>query len=68
MLTSILRNKVLTPLFQPIVDLNGGDIIGHEGLIRGPQDCPLHSPIALFETARREGRVLELNHSAIRLI
>src|SRR5690606_27821922 len=29
-------------------------------LIRGPVDSPLHSPIVLFEAARREGRVLEL--------
>lgn len=60
MLETILHDKGLIPLFQPIVDLNGGGVIGHEGLIRGPVDSPLHSPIALFEAARREGRVLEL--------
>lgn len=60
MLQTILQDKVLIPLFQPIVDLNGGDVIGHEGLIRGPEESSLHSPVALFEAARREGRVLEL--------
>lgn len=60
MLNSILQDNRLIPLFQPVVDLNGGGIIGYEGLIRGPMDSPLHSPIALFDRARRDGRVAEL--------
>lgn len=57
---SVLRDAALTPLFQPIVDLNDGRIIGYEGLIRGPADSPLHAPTVLFEAARRHGRVGEL--------
>src|SRR5690606_5782632 len=58
--SSILQRESLTSLFQPIVDLNGGGIIGYEGLIRGPGNSPLHSPVVLFELARREGRMEEL--------
>lgn len=57
---SVLRDAALTPLFQPIVDLNEGRIVGYEGLIRGPADSPLHAPTVLFEAARRHGRVSEL--------
>ncbi|NLC37104.1 MAG: GGDEF domain-containing protein [Alcaligenaceae bacterium] len=60
MLNSILQDNRLSPLFQPVVDLNGGGIIGYEGLIRGPLDSSLHSPIALFNRARRDGQVVEL--------
>lgn len=40
----IIEHRRLTPLFQPIIDMKSGRIIGHEGLIRGPSDSPLHSP------------------------
>lgn len=60
LLDSLLRDAALTPLFQPIVDLDDGRIIGYEGLIRGPQDSPLHAPAMLFDAARRHGRVREL--------
>lgn len=57
----ILRGKKLTPLFQPIVDLNRRTIFGYESLIRGPSDSPYHSPITLFEMAIRSGKLLELD-------
>ena len=58
--SSILQRESLTSLFQPIVDLNGGGIVGYEGLIRGPEGSPLHSPVVLFELARQDGRIEEL--------
>lgn len=60
MFDSVVREGALTPLFQPIVDLDDGEIIGYEGLIRGPSDSPLHAPTVLFQAARRNGRVAEL--------
>lgn len=35
-LDDILRDRQLTPVFQPIVDIQFGAILGYEGLIRGP--------------------------------
>ena len=53
LLSRILRNRELTALFQPIVHLQDGVIVGYEGLIRGPAGTPLHGPLALFDAARR---------------
>ncbi|WP_235606839.1 GGDEF domain-containing protein [Syntrophotalea acetylenivorans] len=65
MLTEILHDilvgEQLTALFQPIVDLKGGGIVGYESLVRGPSNSPLHSPSNLFSVAARCGRLLELD-------
>lgn len=54
-LERIIRASLLTPLFQPVVDIGQRRIYGHEALIRGPADSALHMPEALFGAARREG-------------
>ncbi len=36
-LQQLIDGKRLTPLFQPIVALEGGRIVGYEALIRGPE-------------------------------
>jgi diguanylate cyclase (GGDEF)-like protein len=58
-LQSILDQRKLSALFQPIMDLSGGTILGYEGLIRGPADSLLHSPINLFAVAKQQGLSLE---------
>ncbi|WP_458526071.1 EAL domain-containing protein [Onishia taeanensis] len=60
-LDHIITTEDLTVLFQPIVDGNHPRIFGYEALIRGPSDCPLHSPLMLFGTAEHEGRLVELD-------
>ena len=65
-LNEILVNKRLNAVFQPIINMKTADIIGHEGLIRGPADSPLHSPLKLFNTARQYGKVAELEYLARR--
>lgn len=60
-LNYILDNAALTPIFQPIVSLQESRIYGYEALIRGPSDSILHSPINLFDTASRHGRLAELD-------
>jgi len=60
-LFEILQTKNLTPLFQPIVDLNRRTIFGYESLIRGPSDSSYHSPVTLFDIAIRSGRLMELD-------
>ena len=44
LLLDILENGTLQAVFQPIIDLRAGLLIGYEGLIRGPSDSPLHAP------------------------
>ncbi len=65
-LREILDGKRLNAVFQPIIDMKTAEVIGHEGLIRGPADSPLHSPMKLFNTARKYGMVTELEYLARR--
>jgi EAL domain-containing protein (putative c-di-GMP-specific phosphodiesterase class I) len=59
-LQDILDKRDLSALFQPVIDLSNGTILGFEGLIRGPADNPLHSPANLFGAAREQGLTFEI--------
>ena len=59
-LDEIREQRKLSALFQPIIDLKSGEFLGFEGLIRGPSDSPLHSPINLFGAAEQQGLSLEV--------
>lgn len=61
-LHDILAGRKLSALFQPIIHMHSGDIIGYEGLIRGPSDSPLHAPMNLFKVARAHDLTLEVEH------
>lgn len=52
--------------FQPLVELERAQILGFEALTRGPADSALHSPLVLFETAARCGRLVELERLVVR--
>lgn len=59
-LSAILAQRSVHCLFQPIVCLSEGRILGYEALSRGPSNSPLHSPLNLFAIARQAGRLSEL--------
>ena len=59
-LQEIIALRQLTALLQPIVRIADGEIIGHEGLIRGPQHSTLHNPQPLFAAAFACGLQMEL--------
>jgi diguanylate cyclase (GGDEF)-like protein len=63
----LIANNALTAVFQPIVRFADGEIIGYEGLIRGPAGSPLESPAALFEQAAQEDRAIALEQAAARV-
>jgi len=52
----------LSIAFQPIVRLGGGEVVGHEALLRGPAP-----PDVLFAQAEREGRLGAFDASVWRL-
>jgi diguanylate cyclase (GGDEF)-like protein len=52
-LERIITSRDLSPVFQPVFEFSAPAIAGYEALIRGPSDSELHSPIALFETAKK---------------
>jgi EAL domain-containing protein (putative c-di-GMP-specific phosphodiesterase class I)/GGDEF domain-containing protein len=62
----LIAQRKLSAVFQPIVDFDGGSILGYEGLIRGPAGSPLEWPDALFAQAEREGVSIALEHAAAR--
>lgn len=68
LLLSILDNGTLHPLFQPIMDLQQGQLIGYEGLVRGPSDSELHLPLALFRTAERANLLVRLESLCIDVV
>ncbi|MGV8893168.1 MAG: GGDEF domain-containing protein [Burkholderiaceae bacterium] len=61
-LHEIIDLQLLSALFQPIIQLQNGEIIGYEGLIRGPSDSPLHSPLTLFKVAWANNMTVKLEH------
>lgn len=52
-LQRLVSQRLLKPLFQPIIGLDSPRILGYEALIRGPEDSPLHTPDTLFAVAQQ---------------
>lgn len=61
-LRQVIDQQELTALFQPIINMQSGEIIAYEGLIRGPSDSPLHSPLNLFRVAAAANLGVEVEH------
>ena len=59
-LTDALRPGAIRSVFQPIVDLDTGQVVAYEALARGPQG-PLERPDLLFAAARAAGRLADLD-------
>jgi diguanylate cyclase (GGDEF)-like protein len=58
---SIVSNKLITTLFQPIFDIENEVIVGYEALTRGPKNSPLYSPDLLFQAAEQYNLLSELD-------
>ncbi len=67
-LQHVLANGLLNAVFQPIISLKTGAILGVEGLIRGPSQTPIESPSALFSAARRHDLLDSLDAECRRCI
>ncbi|MCO8278028.1 EAL domain-containing protein [Actinoplanes sp. TRM 88003] len=52
---TILRHRLVTPLFQPIVDLDTGTVVAVEALARGPVGSCLERLDRLFAAASQAG-------------
>jgi len=64
-LSRLLKERSLSPVFQPIVSMADGSIYAHEALIRGPKGMPLHTPDALLAAARKEGLLLDFEIACV---
>ncbi|MEA2401563.1 MAG: hypothetical protein QOK00_1966 [Thermoleophilaceae bacterium] len=58
----LLDGRLVTPVFQPVVDLDSRLVVAYEALARGPAGSPLEQPAALFPVAREAGRLAELDY------
>ncbi|MCY1143757.1 EAL domain-containing protein [Actinoplanes sp. Pm04-4] len=54
---TILRHRLVTPVFQPIVDLATGAVVAAEALARGPAGTRLERPDELFAAANEAGQL-----------
>ena len=62
-LQRIIRGADLRTLFQPVVDLGSGEVMGFEALARGPESSVFEQPRALFAESDRLGLAIELDHA-----
>ncbi len=60
-LQDVLLGHQITTVFQPILDLTTGAVLGFEALSRGPVGTQQHSPLHLFEAANATDLVFELD-------
>ena len=60
-LAEVLESGDLRAVYQPLIELASGDVVGYEALIRGPAGSPLESPAELFSAARASGQLGELD-------
>jgi EAL domain-containing protein (putative c-di-GMP-specific phosphodiesterase class I) len=60
-LERILAQGLVRSVYQPIVDLDTGEVVAYEALARGPEGSPLERPDRLFAAAREAGRVSDLD-------
>ncbi len=59
-LDEIIGSQQVITLYQPIVDLRSGEVLGHEIFTRGPAGGPFEEAERLFALAERTGRLVEL--------
>jgi len=60
-LQDVLLGQQITTVFQPIVDLQTGVVLGFEALSRGPAGTQQQSPMNLFQAAAATDLVFELD-------
>lgn len=60
-LEEVLGKRALSVVFQPILAMADGAIVGHEALVRGPAGSWIESPTALFAAAHEAGCYEELS-------
>lgn len=63
----LIEADALYAVFQPIISLRNGEILGYEGLIRSRHPAATH-PAALFALAHAEGQLAVLNAACLRTI
>ena len=61
----VVSERLLRPVYQPIVDLVTGRVLGFEGLIRPTPESGFADPSSMFVAAENVGRTVELDHACL---
>ncbi|HET9851057.1 MAG TPA: bifunctional diguanylate cyclase/phosphodiesterase [Candidatus Limnocylindrales bacterium] len=67
-ISAVIEASTLTPVYQPVIDLNSGRVIGYEGLVRVPKASTFAHTGALFDAAEVAGRVADLDRAALDVV
>ncbi|HXG27064.1 MAG TPA: bifunctional diguanylate cyclase/phosphodiesterase [Candidatus Binatia bacterium] len=67
-ISAVIEAGKLTPVYQPIVELESGRVIGYEGLVRVPRESAFAHTGALFDAAEVAGRVHDLDRAALDVV
>ncbi len=65
-LQDIILGDALLPVYQPIVNMETGEIFGFEALTRGPRGTRMESPATLFAVADEVELTYELDRACFR--
>lgn len=65
-LFELVHNQSLWTAFQPIVEIESRQVMGHEALSRGPRGTVMEPPVQLFGRAGKYGLVEELERACRR--
>ncbi len=60
-LHNIITDNKIRSVFQPIISLKNGEILGYEALSRGPVGSKLEKPAKLFEVAKKYHLLFQLD-------
>lgn len=64
-ISEVIARGQLRPVYQPIVDLEGLAVLGHEGLIRPVAPAPFADPGQLFSAAAASGQLVALDMACL---
>ncbi len=67
-ISAVIEAGTLTPVYQPVIDLSSGRVIGYEGLVRVPKESSFAHTGALFDAAEIAGRVHDLDRAALDVV
>jgi len=66
-LVCLIEQNALSIVFQPILSLQTGEVVGYEALTRVPDDCPFANTGELFQAAQDAEMLQELEQETRRL-
>jgi EAL domain-containing protein (putative c-di-GMP-specific phosphodiesterase class I) len=67
-ISAVIEAGTLTPVYQPIIELTTGRVMGYEGLVRVPKESTFAHAGALFDAAEVAGRVDDLDRAALDVV